>query len=137
MAARPSDAAAWSGARDELSRSLIGLRDHFGYGTRVRHAGQSFFQSVAFDEQGLVVQAEQMQNGRVPVLDADAILDRREAQIIRRAEHEATLDPSAAQPSADGVLVVVASGFVRVFVARLTYEEPSNSRELAVALCSK
>ena len=58
---------------------------------RLLDAGQLLLQAVHLDEELLVVQAEQVQDGRVPVGDADAVLDGRQAEFVGRAVGRARL----------------------------------------------
>src|SRR5262245_59383716 len=57
-----------------------------------------------------------MQNGRMPVADADFVVDGGEAQLVRCAIGRASLDAAAGHPGAERVFVVVAACLGRVLV---------------------
>src|SRR5262249_48915234 len=63
-----------------------------------------------------MMQAKKVQDGRVPVGDADFFLDRCETKLIGRAVDGATLDAGPGQPRAERIFVVVAAGFLLVLV---------------------
>src|SRR5262245_40832225 len=60
--------------------------------------------------QALVVEAEQVQDRRVQVVDADAIDHRLVAELVGLAVVHAALRPAAGEPVGEGVRIVVAAG---------------------------
>src|SRR5262249_49071268 len=68
------------------------------------------------------IEAELMQDGRVQVLDVEALRPRRAAHLVRRADADPPLDPASCQPHREAVGVVVAAGPDRVLGGRLPAE---------------
>ena len=66
--------------------------------------------ALEFEGQALVVDAEQVQERGVEVVDVDRVFDDRVAEVVGAAEGDAALDAAAGQPDAEGVLVMVAAG---------------------------
>ena len=75
-----------------------------------RHVGQAEVAAVVAVGQLLVVEAEQVQDRGVQVVDADAVDDRLVADLVGLAVVDAALDAAAGQPDGEGVRVVVAAG---------------------------
>ena len=60
-----------------------------------------------------VVETQQVENGRMQVVNMDYILDRLEAKFIRRAMNVPAFDTAAREPHGEAVGIVVAThGFV-------------------------
>ena len=64
--------------------------------------------AVAIGELG-VVDAEQVQHGRVQVVDVHRLLDRLEAEVVGRAVDRSALDAAAGQPHREAERIVVAA----------------------------
>src|SRR5262249_8882571 len=110
-----------NGPSDKGKLSQDSLHD-----VRLLHARQLFFESVLFDKQLLMVQAQQMQDGRMPVGNANLVLDGSETQLVGRSIGRAGLDARAGHPGAEGVLVMVAAGFALVLVGgQLSDRQPA------------
>src|SRR5262245_2003533 len=73
------------------------------------HTSEFFLEAVLLVEELIVVEAQQVQNGRVPVGHAHPVLDGGQAEFVGGAVGGAALDAGAGHPSAEGVLVVVAT----------------------------
>src|SRR5262249_10566390 len=74
------------------------------------HVGQAEVAAVKAVGQFLVVQAKQVQNGRVQIVDADAVGFGLEADLVSGPVERSALDAAASQPNGEGVRVVVAAG---------------------------
>ena len=48
------------------------------------HIGQAEISAGVVESQSFVVQTEQVQNGRVPIMDVDGVFDRLIAEIVSR-----------------------------------------------------
>ena len=68
--------------------------------------------------QFLVVDAEQMEHGRVEIVDRDDVLDGVITEIIRRAVADAAFDPAAGHPHGKAFDVVIAAKKRTVFALR-------------------
>jgi len=66
----------------------------------------------------LIIEAEQVQNGGVPVGYADSVFDRGKAELVRGSMDRSTLHPTASHSEAESVLVVIAPRVTLVFVFR-------------------
>src|SRR5262249_8318055 len=71
--------------------------------------GQPFLAAVVQERQLPVIEAQQVQNGRVQVVDVDAVLDRAEAQLVRSADDLTGFHAAAGEPHGKAVGVVVAA----------------------------
>ena len=93
----------------------------------MRHSSQSLAEPIAFDCEGFMIESQQVQDRGVPILYADALLHRCKTQFIGFAQLEPALDPTAREPGANSVFIVIATGFARVFVPReLGYRQSSH-----------
>src|SRR5205814_887325 len=63
--------------------------------------------------QSLVIQAEQLEDGRVKVVDVDALLAGAESELVSRADGPPALHAATGEPGREAVRIVVAS---RAFV---------------------
>ena len=72
--------------------------------------GQTVFSSVVEERQGLVIQAQQMQDGGVDVVDMNAILYGPQSNGIRGAVSHASTHTSAGEPQCVAPRIVVAAG---------------------------
>src|SRR5262249_21145458 len=72
-----------------------------------RDIGQAEIATVVAVRQLLMIQADQMQDGRVQVVDADAVLDGLEADLVSRAVMDAALHSAAGHPDGERMRVVV------------------------------
>src|SRR5262249_35005143 len=75
-------------------------------------------EAVALEEQLFVVQAQEVQDGRVPVGDADRTLGGGVADLVGAAVARAALDPGAGHPDREAARAVVAAGVGRVAAGR-------------------
>src|SRR5581483_12272544 len=73
------------------------------------HVGQPHVPAAEPEGQPLVVDAEQVQHGRVQVVDLYPVADHLVAPLVGLAVHGAALDPAAGQPEGERELVVVAA----------------------------
>jgi len=73
------------------------------------HVGQTEVASGAAEREFLVIEAEQVQNRRVQIVDVDFAFRRRETELVRRAVHVAASYAAAGQPHREAVIVVVAA----------------------------
>src|SRR5260370_13568170 len=90
--------------------SLVSIRSGEQLGDHLAvDVGKAVIAALEAVGQLLVVQAEQVQNGRLEVMDVDRILDDVIAQLVSCAEGQAALDAAAGQPHGEGVRVVVAA----------------------------
>ena len=80
--------------------------------------GQFFFESVVHNKQLLMAQTEEVQDRGVPVGNADSVFDGMQADFIRGTPGCSGLDSGSGHSCAEGVLVVVSSGFSSVFIRR-------------------
>src|SRR5262249_27051733 len=71
--------------------------------------GQAEVAAGVPERQPLVVQTHEMKNGRVQVVDVDAVLDGTEAELVRRPVGHAALDAAAGHPHREAPVVVVAA----------------------------
>src|SRR6185437_16005904 len=71
--------------------------------------GEAFVAAVAGEGESFVVEAEDVEDGGVDVVDVDLILDGVEAELVGRAEGEARLDAAAGHEHAEAVGVMVAA----------------------------
>src|SRR5262249_11533393 len=92
--------------------------ENAAYYVRFVHAGEFFLQAVFIDVQLAVSQTEQVQNGCVPVRDANPILHGGEPEFISGSVRDAALDTGASQPGTKRVLVMVAASIARILVRR-------------------
>ena len=82
------------------------------------HVGQTKIAALEFVGQAFVVDAEQVQHGRLEVVDVDGVLGRVVGEVVGLAEGEAALHAAAGQPDGKDVGVVVsAERFLVVDVA--------------------
>src|SRR5215468_10927327 len=71
--------------------------------------GQAFVAAVVQECQVNVVEAEQVQDGGVQVVDVDGVFRGVQAEFVGRADDLATLDAAAGQQGGEAVGVVVAA----------------------------
>ena len=78
------------------------------------HIGQSAFEAVVIVSEALVVQAEEVEDGGVEIVDGGDVLFRLPAECIRGAMGMAALDAGAGEPGgkAFGVVVAAAGAFL-------------------------
>ena len=69
-----------------------------------------------------VVEAEQLQQRRVQIVNVDAVFDRVEAEFVRLAQRQARLDAAAGHPVGEGVGMVVAAVVAAAFHHRRSAE---------------
>ena len=77
--------------------------------TRAVHVGQAEVAAGVAVGQPLVIEAQQVQDRRVQVVDVDLVLDGVVAVVVGRAVAEAALDAAAGQPHREALRVVVAA----------------------------
>ena len=70
---------------------------------------QTLFQTTAFEEQMLVMQAQKMQNGGMKIMDADRIFDHGVSKVVGRAVADPAFGSTTRDPGGKGLHVVVAS----------------------------
>ncbi len=73
------------------------------------HVGQAELPPLELVRQPRVVEAEQVQQRRVQIVDVDAVVRRVETEVVGRAQRDARLDAAAGQPDREGVGVMIAS----------------------------
>ena len=73
------------------------------------HTCQSFFESTAAEEQFLVVETKQMQNGGVKVMDADGVFNGFVTKVVGFTVRQSTFDSSSSHPRRKRLHVVVTS----------------------------
>ena len=84
--------------------------------------GEAEVAALELEGELLVVEAEQVQQGRVQVVDVGLVLDAVEAEFVGLAVGDAGADAAAGEPHGEGVDVVVAAGLVAVFAHRRAAE---------------
>src|SRR5262249_58512043 len=72
------------------------------------HVGQPALDAVVVERQALVIDAEQVQDGGVKIVDIDRVLGGLPADVVGRSVSDAVFQPGACQPDAEGVGIVVA-----------------------------
>ncbi len=72
------------------------------------NVGQAKIAALETIGQLLVVETEQVEDGRVEVVDVDFVFGRIEAEVIRLAEGEAGFRSAAGQPHREAIRMVVA-----------------------------
>src|SRR4051812_32758313 len=73
------------------------------------HVRQAALDAVVVVAQALVIEAEEVEDGRVEVVDGRDPLDRLVAEVVGGAEAEAALHAGAGEPDGESVRVVVAA----------------------------
>jgi len=71
--------------------------------------GESEISARMTIRQSFVVEAEQMQNGRMQIMDANPVLDRSESKVIGRSVGLASTDATASQPHREAIVVVISA----------------------------
>ena len=89
------------------------------------HVGQAEVAAGVAVGELFVVEAQQVQDRGVQVVDVDLVLDRLEAELVGRAVDVAALDAAAGQPHGEAVVVVVAAVDLAGVRARLAAARPS------------
>jgi hypothetical protein len=74
------------------------------------HIRQSALNAVVVKRQTLVINAEQVQNGGVEIVNIDRILGSLPADVVGRSVRDAALQARAGQANGEGVWIVVAPG---------------------------
>ena len=103
-----------------LPRSRQDLLDHLPV-----HVGQAEVAAGVAVRQLLVVEAQQVQDRRVQIVDVDLVLDGGEAELVGRAVDVPALDAAAGQPHREAVVVVVAAVDLAGVRARRAAARPS------------
>src|SRR5258706_15940260 len=85
---------------------------------RLEHRRQLLAQTMPVEEKLLVVEAKEMKNRGMPILDTDLVVGSGQSNFICRSINDATFDASPGHPSHHRVLVMIAPGLAHVFVAR-------------------
>ena len=85
-----------------------GLGDNLFYDLAV-HIGESEIAALEPVREFLVVDAEEVEHGRVHVVDVDDVLDRVVAEVVRRAVRDAALNAATGHPDGKSLDVMVAS----------------------------
>src|SRR5262245_33039769 len=73
------------------------------------YIGQAEVAAAEAIGQLLVIQAEQMENGRMQVVEVADVLDGVNAQLVGRSVHGAALDAAARQPDAETLGMMIAA----------------------------
>jgi hypothetical protein len=71
------------------------------------HIRQPVIPSRVAEGEAFVVEAEEVEDGGVEVVDVDLVLDRTEAEVVGGAVGEAAADAAAGQPGGEAPVVVV------------------------------
>ena len=79
--------------------------------------GEAFVEAVAGVDEVVMIHAEAVKDGGVPVGDAHAVLHGGHADVVGGAVDDTALGSAASHPGDHGVFVVIASGLDGVFVA--------------------
>src|SRR5262249_47360737 len=74
------------------------------------YVGESKIAAAISIRQLLVIQTEQVENGRVQVMDVDAVVDGVHAELVGRAVHQTALDAAAGQERGEAGMMVIAAG---------------------------
>src|SRR5947209_5661508 len=80
------------------------------------HAGQLLLEAILRKEELVVMEPQQVQDRRVPVRYADAVLHGCQAEFVGGSIRGSAFDAGAGHPGTEGVLVVVAPRFAFVLV---------------------
>src|SRR5207253_1390871 len=75
--------------------------------------------------QALVVEAEEVQDGGLQVMDVDRVIDDVEAEVVGGTVGESALDAAAGQPHGEGLRVVVAAEATVEGRVRLDHRRPA------------
>src|SRR5262245_65516734 len=73
------------------------------------HVREAELAALVLECESFVIETEQVQHGRVQVVDVDRVLDRAEAELVGLAVAGPALHPAAGEPDAEGVLVMIAA----------------------------
>ncbi len=73
------------------------------------HVGQPALDAVVIERQPRVVDAQQVQDRGVEVVDIDRLLGHLPADVVGRSVSDAVLEAGSGQPDAEGVRVVIAA----------------------------
>jgi hypothetical protein len=84
------------------------------------HIGQTALDAVVIERQSLVVEAEQVQDGRVEVVRGGDVLLGTKPKFVGRAVAATWFDSSPSQPTGETVRIVIAS-----VSARLKHRHPA------------
>ena len=74
------------------------------------HIGQAKITTTVTIRQLLVIDAHQVQNRRVQIMDVNFVFRRVPAEFVRRAVNVAATDSAAGEEHGEAVMVVVAAG---------------------------
>ena len=72
-----------------------------------RHVGQPLIPTIVAESQALVIEAEQMKDRRVDVVDVRLVLGGAQAHGVRRADDLPAFHSAAREPHAEAVRIVV------------------------------
>ena len=86
------------------------------------HVGEAEVAALETEGELRVIEAEQVQDCRVQIVDVRAILDGVEAEFVRRADGLSAFYAAAGEPHRERVNVMVAPGEFAVFAHRRTSE---------------
>src|SRR5262245_223790 len=74
------------------------------------HAGKPAVPATVAECQTFMIETQQVQNGRVQIVNVHGVLDNAVAELVGAAVGRAAPDAAAGEPHREGVLVVVAAG---------------------------
>ena len=115
--------------RDALLRTLLGASGQMLYFT---HVGQAEVAAGVAVGELFVVEAQQVQDRGVQVVDVDLVFDGGEAEFVGGAVDVAALDAAAGQPHGEAVVVVVAAVEARQLGDRRAAELAAPDHQRAV-----
>ena len=117
--------ATMSVGRSEDFHSPPELRQDLRNHARGELIGEAFLQAVPVEKQVAIVQAQQVQNGGVEIVDAHAILHGLESDVVGGAVDGAALGAAAGHPDAEAAGTVVAAGLALTLGDRQAPEFPA------------
>ena len=90
-----------------MTSNSLSRHDFMNYSTG--DVGQAVITAGVAVGQAFVVEAEEMQDRRVEVVDVDFILDRSKAEFVGRSVSRATLHAGSREPRREAEMIVVAA----------------------------
>src|SRR5262245_2494278 len=96
------------------------------------HVRQPKITSLETERQAAVVEAEEVEDCGLEIVDVDAVFDRGETELVGLAEGEAGADAGAREPHGHGVDVMVAADGVAVLAHRSAAKLPAPDDERAL-----
>ena len=104
----------WLGLCQRLSTITNGSGQHLFHHACGVGVGEFFVEAVAVEGEVFVVHAKEMEDGGMPVLNANAVAHGTVANVVGFAVDYATLDSATSHPVGEAAGAVVATGFAIV-----------------------